>query len=647
MERNRRNTPKHSLQPTTSIRTMTASAGVVVLILAGIFLLTRQESASGIVGNQGPGGIGNDTDLKMWYLADRITGVADGKKVPLWKDFSSNGYDAAAINKQMPAFYSNIVNGRPVVFFDGNDDYFQIAGNIDLNTGGPYTQKTFIVAFNTSSDVTSRQFIYEQGSETRGLNIYIEGGNLYLGGHNLAKDDGKAPWGYKYISTPVAPTTSYIASFYFDQPSRTISGRLNGDFIGEAYDIGRIYSDNGGIGLGGVNGRTLSAAGAVGPTGSYFKGSVMEFIGFNNLLNPAQEMIVQNYLSSKYDINIPEDYYSHDISHSYEVTGIGQKEGESHTDAKGNGVVRIYKPNDLEDDEFLFWGHNGVILSQGNSEDVDGIEIKSRLERTWAVEATGRVGVVTIEFDVSAFAQVDNPESLRLLIERNGDNFKTLELPPLEGAFNLASQRLIFSGVNLEDGDIFTLGATDFQFPVEFLFLEVKPDGDKVHLNWATGYEMNNDYFTIERAHDGISFTSLANVKGAGNASTTSNYSFTDSQPLTGKATYRIRQTDLDGSFSYSQKVEVSLDAGISAFNVYPNPLTAGAELNLSFYMKEDLPVGITIQDIRGTVLHQQTYEGTKGENLIQLTPSLWPAGNYFVRLSNGIKTESRRFVVK
>lgn len=626
---------------------MTLSAGIITMILAGVFLLTLQNNSTGVTGNQGPGGIGNDSDLKIWLLADKITGISDGKKIPVWKDFSSNGFDASASNRQMPAFYSNIVHGRPVVFFDGSDDYFQIAGNTDLNTGGPYTEKTFFVAFNTSSDVTTRQFIYEQGSETRGLNIYIEAGQLYIGGHNLAKDGGYAPWEYQYVSSAITPSTTYLLAFYFNQPDRIISGYLNGSFIGEVSGIGRLFSDSGGIGLGGVNGRSHSATGAVGTTGNYFKGSVMEFIGYNKILNSAQHAIIQNYLAAKYDIIIPEDYYSHDDTHSYEVAGIGQINGEKHEDAKGNGVVRIYKPNDIDDGEYLFWGQNGVNLSQGNSEDVDGVEIKSRLERTWAVEATGKIGVVTVEFEVSSLPQVDDPSQLRLIIERSGDNFKTLDFPPLEGAFNFAAQRLTFTGVSLEDGDIFTLGARDFQFPVEFLFLEVKPSGDHVSLNWATGHELNNDYFTVERSQDGVFFTALANVKGVGNASATSNYSFTDAHPLTGTATYRIKQTDLDGSFSYSQKVEISLDASVSAFNVYPNPLPNDADLNLSFYLKENNTVGITIQDIRGTVLHQENHNAAKGENIVTLSPSQWPSGNYFVRLSNGTKTETRRFIIK
>ncbi|MDX2249597.1 MAG: T9SS type A sorting domain-containing protein [Bacteroidia bacterium] len=645
MDRKRRNSPKNNLQQTTSVRTLAFSAGIVTMILAGVFMLTRQNNSSGVTGNQGPGGIGNDTDLKMWFLADMITGIADGRKIPLWEDFSSNRNDASATNKQMPAFYSNISNGRPVVFFDGSDDYFQITGNTDLNTGGPYTEKSFIVAFNTGSDVVTRQFLFEQGSETRGLNIYIEGGNLYVGGHNLAKDAGNAPWGYASISSPITPSSPNLLVFNYDQPSRIITGYLNGNSMGTV-NVGKLFGDTGGIGLGGVNGRTYNVSGPVGTTGNYFKGSIMEFINFNKILNSAQSAIIQNYLSAKYNIEIPEDYFAYEATHSYEVAGIGQSGGESHTDAKGSGIVRIYDPNDLDDGEFLFWGHNGVNISQGNAEDVDGVDIKSRLERTWQVEQTGRVGVLTIEFDLSSLSHLD-ADQMRLIVERNGDNFKSLEFPPLEGIFNLASQRLRFSGVNLEDGDIFTLGSTDFQFPVEFLFLEAKPEADHVALAWATANELNNDYFTVERSADGAIFIPLANLKGVGNASTTSNYSFTDTKPISGTAIYRIKQTDLDGSYSYSQKVEIALDTDISAFILYPNPLTDGSSLNLNFHLKEATSVGITIQDIKGTVLHQENHSGNQGENVISVTPSDWPAGNYFIRLSNGSRTETRRFIIK
>jgi hypothetical protein len=77
-------------------------------------------------------------------------------------------------------------------------------------------------------------------------------------------------------------------------------------------------------------------------------------------------------------------------------------------------------------------------------------------------------------------------------------------------------------------------------------------------LNWKTESEINNDFFTIERSIDGFNWEVVTNVDGAGNSSTYQSYSYQDykwSQDATNY--YRLRQTDFDGSYKYSQIVSV------------------------------------------------------------------------------------------
>ncbi|MEO1452123.1 MAG: T9SS type A sorting domain-containing protein, partial [Bacteroidota bacterium] len=107
-------------------------------------------------------------------------------------------------------------------------------------------------------------------------------------------------------------------------------------------------------------------------------------------------------------------------------------------------------------------------------------------------------------------------------------------------------------------------------FPVEWLNFEANPVRNRVELKWTTGLEENNDFFTIERATDGQLFEEIGNVdaKGAGT------YRFADFNPEIGTNQYRIRQTDLNGNFSYSDSREVNFTGNGSSirFNVYPNP---------------------------------------------------------------------------
>ena len=101
----------------------------------------------------------------------------------------------------------------------------------------------------------------------------------------------------------------------------------------------------------------------------------------------------------------------------------------------------------------------------------------------------------------------------------------------------------------------------------------VTPDS-KVALNWQTTSEINNNYFTIERSVDAQSWEAVTKVNGAVNSSTVKNYSFVDKNPYTGVSYYRIKQTDLDGKYSFSKVKTVKVDksrSGILA--MYPNPV--------------------------------------------------------------------------
>ncbi len=76
-------------------------------------------------------------------------------------------------------------------------------------------------------------------------------------------------------------------------------------------------------------------------------------------------------------------------------------------------------------------------------------------------------------------------------------------------------------------------------------------------INWNTNKEENNDRFIIERSTDGLNFTGIGLVNGAGNRTTVSNYNFTDNDFIEGNNYYRIKQVDMDGHASYSVVVHI------------------------------------------------------------------------------------------
>lgn len=95
-------------------------------------------------------------------------------------------------------------------------------------------------------------------------------------------------------------------------------------------------------------------------------------------------------------------------------------------------------------------------------------------------------------------------------------------------------------------------------------------------LSWATASEKNNLGFEIERSSDGKTFGNIGFQKSLavdGNSQEKLSYSFTDLVPRSGANYYRLKQTDRDGAFTYSNVVMLNFDNnGDVNLAVYPNP---------------------------------------------------------------------------
>lgn len=128
-----------------------------------------------------------------------------------------------------------------------------------------------------------------------------------------------------------------------------------------------------------------------------------------------------------------------------------------------------------------------------------------------------------------------------------------------------------------------TLASTNANnaLPVELVDFSATLINNEVVLNWITASELNNDFFTVERSSGGEVFTSMGQVNGRGTTNQAHSYNLIDTHPLNGRSYYRLKQTDFDGSFSYSKIVSVVYEgSSTAALMVYPNP-SNGTELTI------------------------------------------------------------------
>jgi hypothetical protein len=169
-----------------------------------------------------------------------------------------------------------------------------------------------------------------------------------------------------------------------------------------------------------------------------------------------------------------------------------------------------------------------------------------------------------------------------------------------------------------------------------------------VQLNWATASETSNDYFTVERSTDGINFETIAIVDGAGNSSEILNYSAVDNAALDGIAYYRLKQTDYDGQFDYSNSVAVKFEnRNDFIFNIYPNP-NNGQKFNLHI-PKNNAEVLIAVYDMLGKKIYSKVIITSINGNDVY-TINLFRKlnhGVYLITVTSSNKTYNKRLIVK
>jgi hypothetical protein len=166
--------------------------------------------------------------------------------------------------------------------------------------------------------------------------------------------------------------------------------------------------------------------------------------------------------------------------------------------------------------------------------------------------------------------------------------------------------------------------------PVELVQFDVRRSQNSVFLNWSTASEKNNAFFTIERSANGIDFNVLSTVTGNGNSASILKYTYEDISPLVGKSFYRLKQTDIDGKFIYSdiKPIEI-MGKSISLMSTLIRD-------ELNFFLAVSYPINYSILNSAG----QNVYMG-KSKGLTKISLYKQPVGLYYLVTANG---ESARF---
>jgi hypothetical protein len=174
--------------------------------------------------------------------------------------------------------------------------------------------------------------------------------------------------------------------------------------------------------------------------------------------------------------------------------------------------------------------------------------------------------------------------------------------------------------------------------PVELSSFTTKFVNDKIQLKWVTKSEVNNYGFNVERKINESEWNSIGFVKGNGTTTETKKYSFTDEDLFNGgnKFYYRLKQIDNDGTFKYSDIVEVKVvPTQFELSQNYPNPFNPTTTIRFSLPQQTSLKINIynmlgelveTIAEgIYEAGFHKVTFSAKGGSSL--------PSGVYIYRM--------------
>lgn len=202
---------------------------------------------------------------------------------------------------------------------------------------------------------------------------------------------------------------------------------------------------------------------------------------------------------------------------------------------------------------------------------------------------------------------------------------------------------LRFYGRALTDAEVLSL--VPFALPLKLLEFNTELNGNNTILSWKTDNEVNTLEFIIEKSLDGSLFTSIGTVASQ-NTAGIHQYSFTDAGigSLGGDMVYyRLKQTDIDGHFTYSRIIALPVNSNKAFVMLYPNP--ASSELNISMSSSETGKIKYRIVDINGRTVRLGARQLLPGANSFTIDISKLVTGSYYLHLDGNSVHKQLQFI--
>jgi hypothetical protein len=189
-------------------------------------------------------------------------------------------------------------------------------------------------------------------------------------------------------------------------------------------------------------------------------------------------------------------------------------------------------------------------------------------------------------------------------------------------------------------------GASSFGFgfddpggvlPIVLTSFDADVKDNEVVIKWTTSSQTNNDYFTIERSKDNREWEEIKIIDGGGNSNIAQSYQSTDVKPFEGWSYYRLKQTDFNGSYSFSKTVKIFMGKE-NRWLVYPNPASS-----FLYVLENNLTDIIHLYDLSGKEIPVQN---SRSGNIIKYDLTNLANGIYYLEKSSNGGAIRKKIVV-
>lgn len=287
-----------------------------------------------------------------------------------------------------------------------------------------------------------------------------------------------------------------------------------------------------------------------------------------------------------------------------------------------------------------------------------GFTINRASNMYWSIAFAGAFGgTFDLSIDGNGQDGINDPGNLRAIYSSNGTVFLALGTHQT-GSTTVANRTGVLGGTPGR----FYLGGNNSNnpLPVELDNFVATTIKNEVILDWATNHEQNNDKFEVQRAKlSGAQsivdnpvtavYETIGLVKSKGNSNIEQSYSFNDKDLQTGRYSYRLKQIDVNGNYTYfmlNNEVFVNIPGKFVISQNYPNPFNPTT--NINYEMPFDGNIKITVFDNIGREVKTLVSGNVNaGYYRVEFNASSLPSGIYFYRVNAESGTEKVEKVFK